>query len=149
MRTLLLAILFILASSSTVRAADWGFGFSFSSGDHGRRHGAGIIIEHGRHHHPRPDCWRPIVVRPAPVVVCEPARVWIPGRYEIRRETVLVEPERVERHWVPDLIEQRIDPKGNQYEVIVRKGYWKEVVIPARYETRETRVWVEGYYVYR
>lgn len=68
-----------------------------------------------------------------------------PGYYETRYETVLVEPARYERRWVPDLHETRRDRHGHLVTVCVRHGYWQEYHIPARYETRAVRVWVPGH----
>ena len=79
---------------------------------------------------------------------CAPAveQRYVPGHYENRYETVLVEPASEERRWVPELLETRYDRHGRRYTVIVREGYWERVCVPARYETREISVWVPGYY---
>jgi hypothetical protein len=76
---------------------------------------------------------------------CEPARVWVPGRYEIRRERVWV-PGCERKEWVPPRHEWRIDKCGSRYRVLVRDGYWRVVQDPGRYETRDVRVWVPGHW---
>lgn len=79
---------------------------------------------------------------PQPVV----ARQYVPGHYETQYQTVLAEPARIERRWVPAVEETRRDHHGRLYSVIVREGYWTEYRLPARYETRVVQVWVPGYY---
>ena len=87
---------------------------------------------------------------PAPVVVreeiCAPqvTRRWIPAHYETREERVLVSPERCEKVWVSPVTETRYDRRGRPYTVEVRPGYWREQHIPARYETRVTKVLIPG-----
>ena len=71
---------------------------------------------------------------------------YVPGHYETRYETVLVEPASEQRRWAPDLRETRYDRYGRPYTVVVRGGYWERVCVPARYETRAVSVWVPGYY---
>ena len=68
------------------------------------------------------------------------------GHYEVRCETVLVEPERHERRWVPARYETRWDPCGHPHQVLVSEGHYRTAWVPARYETREVRVWVPGCY---
>lgn len=90
----------------------------------------------------------PAYVTPAPVVVAQAPDVerrWVPGHYETRVSTVLVDSGRHEREWVPPVTHVRLDPYGYRYSV-TSPGYYRDVVLPARYENRETRVWVEGYY---
>jgi hypothetical protein len=82
----------------------------------------------------------PAYVAPAPV-----ERRWIPGHYETRVSTVLVEPEHRVRDWVAPYTSVRVDPYGYRYSV-TSPGYYRDTLVPARYESRETRVWVEGYY---
>jgi hypothetical protein len=81
---------------------------------------------------------------PPTVTVVE--RHWVPGRWEHRMETFLVEPARHEKVWVPPAWETRHTRRGQPVRVMVREGFWQEIQIPARYETRQTRVWVSGYY---
>ena len=70
----------------------------------------------------------------------------VPGHYETRVETVLVEPEHLERRWIPPVVEMREDYRGRPYSVLVKPGYHVAVRIPARYETREVQTWIPGYY---
>lgn len=79
---------------------------------------------------------------------CAPAyeRVYVPGHYETRYQTVLVEPAHYERRWIPDTFETRADQYGRRFTVCVRRGYWEEYLAPARYENRAVNVWVPGYY---
>lgn len=73
----------------------------------------------------------------APAVVVESG-----GYYETREETVLVEPAHTEQVWVPSVYKYETDEDGNTVKILVKKGYYKEVYVPARYETRIVRVWV-------
>jgi len=85
--------------------------------------------------------------RPRPVVVQQPVtRRWVPERYETRTERVLVSPERHERQWVPEVV--TITRRGNHGREVrtVTPGYWREVCIPAIYETRTTTVMIPGYW---
>jgi len=83
----------------------------------------------------------PVAVAPAPAV----ERVWVPGHYETRLTNVVVEPERRDREWIPEATRSYRDGYGYVHSV-TKPGYYRDVFVPARYETRETRVWVEGYY---
>lgn len=76
---------------------------------------------------------------------CEPARLWVPGRYETRCERVWV-PGCERREWVPACYGWRVGPCGERYRVLVREGYWRTVREPGRYETREVSVWVPGHW---
>jgi hypothetical protein len=91
---------------------------------------------------------RPVVEYCAPVVVARPhtVRTWVPERYEKREEQVLVSPERHDRVWIADEFETHLDHYGRAHRVLVRPGYWKEVCIPAKYETRCTNVLIPGYW---
>lgn len=89
--------------------------------DHGRRH--------RHHHHGHPSFSFGFGWCTDRVIVVEPRRVWVSGYYETRYETVLVEPERTEKVW---------DGKC-----------WVEKYTPPRYETREFRVYVPGYWAHR
>jgi len=96
--------------------------------------------------------------RPRPVVVYEPAfvvtrpvtivaqqRQWVPDRYETRTEQVLVCAERIDHVWVPERCATRYGRRGRPYTVVV-PGYFRDVVIPAMYETRTTSVRIPGYW---
>ena len=72
------------------------------------------------------------------------ASVYTSGYYETRNETVMVAPERVERHWVAPVFVTKYDSAGKPYSEKVSEGYYQDVVIPARYETQTVRVWVSG-----
>jgi hypothetical protein len=85
----------------------------------------------------------PAYYAPAPVVV---EHRYIPGHYVSHVDNVLVEPERHVREWVPEVRETRVDRYGRGYSVIVNVGYYRDVCIPAHYERRESRVWVDGCY---
>ncbi len=76
---------------------------------------------------------------------CAPARVWVEGRWETRVERVWVEGcER--RVWSPARFETRWDSCGRRVQVLVSAGHWTVVRDPGRYEQREVRVWVPGYW---
>ncbi|HYG76748.1 MAG TPA: hypothetical protein VEK08_17220 [Planctomycetota bacterium] len=122
--TAILALLLGTSLTATkASAADFGFSINF-----GRP-----VVEHC----PPP---RPVVVRPVTV------REWVPERREVREEQVLVEPARCEKVWVPEVVEMRHDRRGRPYEVVIQEGYYKDVHVPARYETRCVTVVVPGYY---
>jgi hypothetical protein len=79
----------------------------------------------------------------APTTVVE--RSYVPGHYEVRSETVLVEPERKVREWSAPQTTSRTDARGYVYTV-TSPGSYRDTCVPARYETRQTQVWVPGYY---
>ncbi|HYF49549.1 MAG TPA: hypothetical protein VEJ63_09095 [Planctomycetota bacterium] len=87
---------------------------------------------------------RPVVVE-RPVTIVAPQRRWVPERYETRTEQVLVCPERIERIWVPERVETRRG-RGNRLITITHPGFYREQVIPAKYETRTTTVKIPGYW---
>ncbi len=89
---------------------------------------------------------RPVVVREPVVVVQQPVRRWVPERYETRTEQVLVAPERHERHWVPEVVTITRHGKHGRETRTVTPGYWREVCIPAVYETRTSTVTIPGYW---
>ncbi|MEL7210159.1 MAG: hypothetical protein AAGK32_18340, partial [Actinomycetota bacterium] len=76
-------------------------------------------------------------------------RVWVEGRWTWTTERVCVSPARTERIWVPPVYSTRYDPCGRARRVIVRHGYWDHVHVPARWENRRVRRWVEGYWTTR
>jgi hypothetical protein len=88
--------------------------------------------------------------RPRPVVreqvVVQTVRRWVPERHETRTEQVLVSPERHERQWVSEVV--TITRRGNHGRETrtVTPGYWREVCIPAQYETRTSTVCIPGYW---
>jgi hypothetical protein len=57
-----------------------------------------------------------------------------------------VEPSRLEKVWVPPVLEKRVDEQGREYHVEVSPGYHRYVRVPARVDVREVAVWVPGYY---
>ena len=75
----------------------------------------------------------------------EPRRTWVPGHYEVRCERVWV-PGCTRQEWVPARYEWRIDTCGRRFQVLVEPGHWITVTDPGRYEAREVRVWVPGYW---
>lgn len=91
--------------------------------------GARIELRIGRGHAPR----------------IEPRRTWIPGHYEMRCERVWV-PGCTRQEWVPARYEWRLDNCGRRFQVLIAPGHWITVTDPGRYETREARVWVPGYW---
>jgi hypothetical protein len=119
------------AVSQNASAADWNFSFGF---------GRPVVVEH---------CPPPIVVaKPFPPPT-RTVRTWVPERYESREEQVLVAPERHDRVWIEPEYTTRYEKHGRHThttKVLVRPGYWKEVCIPARYETRCTQVLIPGYW---
>ncbi len=84
---------------------------------------------------------RPRVVVQQPTV----SRRWVPERVETRHEQILVSPERHERQWVQPRWEVSYNRIGDRVNVL-RPGYWTEVCIPARYETRCVQTVVPGYW---
>ena len=81
--------------------------------------------------------------------VCLPrpaiARQWIPDYIENRTETVLAAAAHTECVWVPAAYEYRWSRPGMAVRVL-RPGYWREVCVPARYETRMVSVLVPGHW---
>ncbi|MEI6233903.1 MAG: hypothetical protein WCT04_12675 [Planctomycetota bacterium] len=65
------------------------------------------------------------------------------GRYENRQQTVLVCAAHTERTWVEPTY-RTIYHCGEYQRVQVSVGYWQTYTVPARYETRWVRVWVNG-----
>lgn len=86
-----------------------------------------------------------VVERPV-VVETQVTRRWVPDVVERRAETVLVEPARFERVWVPAETEgYRVGRV--EFSSTVSAGYWREVSLPARYEKRwVNHVVVPGHY---
>lgn len=82
---------------------------------------------------------------PAPRPYCPPPRVWVPGHYETRCESVR-RPGYYENVWVEPHYERHVDHCGTVTEVLVRPGYYKKVWIEGGFETREVRVWIPGRY---
>ena len=86
-------------------------------------------------------------VYPAPVVAVPAVeRQFVPGHYESRTETVLVEAAHYERVYVAPIYETRYDRWRRPYTVCVRNGYYNDVYVPARYGNRVVSVWVPGYW---
>jgi len=73
-------------------------------------------------------------------------RVWIPGAYVMRIENVLVAPAHYENRWVPPIVETRYRSHHDPVTIVLREGYHERVLVPARYELREVRQWVPGYW---
>jgi hypothetical protein len=114
--------------SQNASAADWNFSFGF---------GRPVVVE---------NCPPPIVIsKPVPPPV-RTVRTWVPERYESREEQVLVSAEHHERQYVQPEYVTRYDRHGHATRVMVRSGYWTEVCVPARYETRCTQVLIPGYW---
>lgn len=75
----------------------------------------------------------------APVILETPTA--ISGHYEIRTETYLISPERLEKRYVPPITETKIiDNKA--YIFTIREGYYEDVLVPAQYGVRTYQVWV-------
>ncbi len=72
-------------------------------------------------------------------------RVWNEGYYETVAQRVIVVPERHDRQWIAP--EYATSYRGGYpTTVCVHEGYWKNVCIPAVYETRYVKVWHPGCY---
>lgn len=67
--------------------------------------------------------------------------VYSDGHYETRVERVIVAPERVERQWIGAAYETRYI-HGRPQTVLVRDGFYRDVIVPARVEERYVKVWV-------
>lgn len=86
------------------------------------------------------------VIVDQPVVTTQVTRRWVPDVVERRSETVLVEPARFERVWVPAETEG-VRVGRVEFSSTVSAGYWREVQLPARYEKRwVNHVVVPGHY---
>lgn len=83
-----------------------------------------------------------------PTFVAERPRVvqqWVPGYYETRTEQVLVSPERHEKIWVEPVYRTERH-RNHLHQVLVAPGYFKNVCIPAQYQTVQRQVFIPGYY---
>ena len=76
---------------------------------------------------------------------CAPHRVWIPGHYERRCERVWI-PGVTRQVWVEPEFQCITDAWGHTHRIEVRRGYFRTVCEPGRWEDRERYVWVEGRY---
>ena len=74
---------------------------------------------------------------------------YVPGHYETRAETVLVESAHYEQVWVEAQYKTIKLNDGTKISVKIEDGYWSKVYVAERYETRAVQVWVPGYYVER
>jgi len=74
-----------------------------------------------------------------------PARLWIPGGYEVVPRQVWV-PGFSEKVWVEPVFDVTCDRFGNQVRVLVRDGYYRTVHHPGHYEVRQDRVWQPGHW---
>ena len=82
-----------------------------------------------------PTYYAPAYYAPAPVVT---------GHYVTTYQNVLIEPEHHSRVWVPEVVSTYRDHHGIVVTAVTSPGYYREVVIPARFERRATQVWVDG-----
>ncbi len=87
-------------------------------------------------------------------------RRWVPGRYQIHLERVLVEPGhyewqtqrvqvepgRYEVRQIPAVEQTRSDKEGKPYTIIVEPARTETVWIPPRYEERKVQVWIPDRY---
>lgn len=71
-------------------------------------------------------------------------RIYVAGHHTWVTERVCIQPARTNRVWVDDVYQVRYDACGTPYRVLVRRGHWKHVQVPARYENRQVRRWVAG-----
>ena len=94
-------------------------------------HAQGVVIIGGSTHHHHSDGY------------------YVPGHYESRTESVLVESAHYEKQWVEPMYKTVKLEGGVKVKVLVRDGYWQDVYVPERYETRVVQFWVPGYYVGR
>jgi hypothetical protein len=83
--------------------------------------------------------------RRGPVPARCTVREWVPGHYETRLERVWV-PGATRQEWRPARQEWRLDLRGCAVLVLVEPGRWITVTEPGRFETRERREWVPGYW---
>ena len=69
-----------------------------------------------------------------------------PGHYEMQTQHVMVAPERHEIRQIPAVEETRHDEQGKAYKVIVSPARTQTVVIPAKYEQIQVKVWLPNRY---
>ena len=69
-----------------------------------------------------------------------------PGHYEMQTQHVMVAPERHEIHQIPAVEETRHDEQGKAYKVILSPARTQTVVIPAKYEQIQVKVWPPNRY---
>ena len=70
------------------------------------------------------------------------------GHYELRTETFMVAPERVEQRFIPAVYRTEVGTGGVAIQVLVRDGFWESYTLPAQYESRTVSVWVADCYSY-
>ena len=76
---------------------------------------------------------------------CAPVRVWVPGHFEVLKQTVWV-PGSSRQVWIAPAYATRFDACGRAYQVCSRPGHWRTITEPGRYETRRVRAWIDGYW---
>lgn len=69
---------------------------------------------------------------------------FVPGYWESRTEVVLVEPARYEEQWVDPEYKDIVGADGKTVKIKVREGYYRQVYVPPRYETRTLQYWIPG-----
>jgi hypothetical protein len=115
-----LAVCCVLLTKSA-SASDWSFSFGFG----------------------RPVSYAPIMApRYEPKVV----RSWVPERYETREEQVLIREAHYEKRYVEPVYAREYDKHGHVRQVCTTQGFWQEVYVPAKYETRCSQVLIPGYW---
>jgi hypothetical protein len=69
----------------------------------------------------------------------------MPGRYVTQTRRVLVSSGRYQSRYCAPVYGNRYDAYGRRCRVVIQKACYKNVWVPARYENRQTRVWVPGH----
>jgi len=70
---------------------------------------------------------------------------WIPGHYRTVRERVWV-PGCVQRVWIEPRYGWRRDSCGRPFRGCISRGHYEMVEQPGRYEFRDSKVWVDGFW---
>jgi hypothetical protein len=70
---------------------------------------------------------------------------WVPGQWVIQERQVRL-PDRIERVWIPDRYEIRIDACGRPYRVLVEEGHFEDHRIPGEVIVQREQVWVPGHW---
>jgi hypothetical protein len=70
---------------------------------------------------------------------------WMPGHYTIE-ERHIRQPDRIEKVWVPDRYQTRLDACGRPYRVLVEGSHHENRLIPGAVVVERVKIWVPGYW---
>ena len=73
-------------------------------------------------------------------------KIWVPGRWDVRRKRVICEPAHYETTYVAPTYETRYESCGRPYQVLTGTGGYRKIWVPRRCEWRKRKLWVPGYW---